>query len=172
MTRRIQRLLLPTAAAGLALALATVPVLARPPHGRGGPHGGPHGGPDAGAMHGFLGGLIADDLDLSDAQREEIHGILDAARAEGEPLWAEVNASRGQLMDASAAEPFSEADVRAAAARLANAEAEIAIHRAGIMGQVRTVLTPEQRERAQELMQRMRERREDSREGRRSDWGG
>jgi Spy/CpxP family protein refolding chaperone len=123
-------------------------------------------------MHGFLGGLIADDLDLSDAQREEIHGIFEAARFEGEPLWAAVNESRGQLMEASAAEPFSEADVRAAATRLGNAEAEIAIHRARVMAQVRTVLTPEQRERAQELMQRMRERRQDSREERRGDWGG
>jgi Spy/CpxP family protein refolding chaperone len=75
-------------------------------------------------------------------------------------------------MDASAAEPFDEASVRAAAARLADAEAEVAIHRAGVIAQVRGVLTPEQQVQAEAFHERMRERREEFRGHHRGHGGG
>ena len=161
----MQRFLTP-AAAVLLLTLLALPALARPPHGRGG------GGPGHGAMGGFLGGMIADHLELSEAQREEIRGLLDAAHENSASLWSELRESRDALMDASAAEPFDEASVRAAAARLADAEAEVAIHRAGVIAQVRGVLTPEQQVQAEAFHERMRERREEFRGHHRGHGGG
>jgi Spy/CpxP family protein refolding chaperone len=123
-------------------------------------------------MGGFLGGMIADHLELSEAQREEIRGLLDAAHENSASLWSELQESRDALMDASAAEPFDEASVRAAAARLADAEAEVAIHRAGVIAQVRGVLTPEQQVQAEAFHERMRERREEFRGHHRGHGGG
>jgi len=106
---------------------------------------------------------VAEHLDLSDAQREEIRGLVESAHENAGSLWADLQRSRERLMEASSAEPFDEAEVRAAAVVLANAEAELAIHRASVMAQVRAVLTPEQQQQAEALRQRMREDRGASR---------
>jgi Spy/CpxP family protein refolding chaperone len=148
MRQTLRHILLPSAVLGL-IALLGAPTLAGafPGHG---PRGHGHG-----EMHGFMGGFLAEDLELSDAQREEISGIMDAAREEGAPLWEQMEASRQALKDATTAEPFDENAVRAAAAQMGAVTAEMAIHRAGVLAQVRSVLTPEQQARADELHQSM-----------------
>jgi periplasmic protein CpxP/Spy len=158
-----------------ALMIAAIAV-AQPPGG--GPGFGPGPGGPGGWGHHHRGGpmmimgLLADELELSDGQREQIHGILDDAHQQAEPLWKAVGDARQALMDASSADPVDEAAVRVAATQLADAEANAALNHAQVLAQVRSILTPEQRTKADEIRQRMLEHRDEFRQRMLDRWGG
>src|SRR4029078_12656558 len=86
MTRRL-------AVAALAAALITAPLLAQAPGpgGRGrGPRGRGPGGPDMGIL-----GMVHD-LDLTDAQKRQIHALMEEQRKGGEP-GAQIRAAEQKL---------------------------------------------------------------------------
>ncbi len=129
------------------IVLSSAALAGRGPEGPGrGPHGGPHGGP---FMHELR------DLDLSDAQREQIKGFFDARREQNK---ASFKAARDLHRSFELATPGT-AEYRTLTAQMADASAAEARERTLEMAELRTqiygVLTDAQRkELAQELAHR------------------
>lgn len=135
----------------LAAALLALPAMAHPPREEGGP-GEPYGlGPRAARM--------AEHLELSDGQRQELEELMAERHAAGADSWRALAAARRALADQVRAESFDEAAIRAAAAELAALEADLAVARARHAQRLREILTPEQLERFEELQELRAERR-------------
>jgi protein CpxP len=126
---------------------------AQPPRpgrgGRGGP-GGP-GGLGRGGPGGPLAGLPMRELNLTEAQREQVRQIVESHQAETRAVGERAMAARQALHAATTAPAFDEALVRAKAAELAAVEADFAVARARMFADVYQVLTPEQQAKAKEL---------------------
>jgi Spy/CpxP family protein refolding chaperone len=134
------------AIAGLML-LAALPALAHPPGG--GPHGrGGRGGFGPGADCGFGDGLrlerMAERLDLSAAQRDELRELFGGGLGEGADARLDLFQARRRLADQIHAESVDETAVREAAATVAAIEADLAVARARRAQELRRILTPEQ----------------------------
>lgn len=134
------------------------------PGGRGGPSGrgawlaGPFGrGGEA-----FLPPLHR--LGLSDEQREQVRTIVGDSRESAATFVREMRAARAALAEAVTADGIDEAGIRSRAARVGTLEGDAALRRARLYAAVRNVLTPEQRERADEMQAERRERFEERRE--------
>ncbi len=93
-------------------------------------------------------------LDLTDAQREQIETILDVHRNAAAGQRADLHAARAALADRIHADVFDEQAIRDAAAAVATIEVDIALSRATLLQQVRGVLTPEQQDRLEQLHER------------------
>jgi Spy/CpxP family protein refolding chaperone len=95
-------------------------------------------------------------LNLTEAQRDQVFKIFhDQAPAMHEQM-KQVHRSRGELRQLAMAERFDEGRARQLADTQAKALAALAVMRAQTMARVREILTPEQRQR----LQQMREQRE------------
>jgi len=147
MTRRIT-----IAAAALALSLGALPLLAQGPgamapgqrmSGRGGPGPGGPGGP-----LGILPGLNR--VGLSDAQREEIRGILDQERQSGDP-GQKVRQAEYALHTAVLADAPDVQGIEAAKSALNAAHAAELDRRVELMQKVAQVLTSAQRQQLSQL---------------------
>lgn len=106
-----------------------------------GPSGPPHG-PRAAHMFDH----VARELDLSDAQRLQIRGVL---KAHADEILADVKAgmeARRALHDAVIAEPTDEAEIRRLAAAGGQAHADGALLFAKIRSEIWPILTPEQQQ--------------------------
>ena len=115
-----------------------------PGRGRGGP-GGP-GGPLAG-----LAGLPLRELNLTDAQREQVKQIVDSRQQETRAIGERAMAAHDALRAATTSPSFDEGLVRAKAADVAAVDADMAVARARIFADVFQILTPEQQAKAKEL---------------------
>jgi periplasmic protein CpxP/Spy len=127
------------------------------------------GGPGAGAFSGPLGGgrglgLGAADVDLSDAQRQQIRSILGQARESNRPLADRLRDAQRALRTATMAAPVDENQIRAASAALAGVQADLAVARARAQSDVMAVLTPDQQAKVTEARQRRMQRLEQRRE--------
>ena len=126
---------LSTAAAGLALAgLLTVgSTIARtPPMGHG--HAG-HGEP---MMH------LLSQLDLTEAQRTQVQGILDDEHPKLAPLMEGSMKAHRALEQTIHAPTFDENAIRAAASKAGIAEGDLAVEKGRLASRIRAVLTPDQ----------------------------
>jgi protein CpxP len=94
--------------------------------------------------HGF--GKIAERLGLSVAQKAQVKEIFEKNRPQSEPLRKELFSAKRELRGLAMAEKTDEAAIRAQATKLAGIEADMAIQRARVSGQIRAILTPEQLE--------------------------
>jgi protein CpxP len=112
-----------------------------PGRGRGGP-GGP-GGP--------LAGLPLRELNLTDAQREQVKQIVDSRQQEARAIGDRAMAAREALHAATTSPSFDEGLIRAKAAEVAAIEADLAVSRARIFADVFQLLTPEQQAKVKEL---------------------
>jgi periplasmic protein CpxP/Spy len=112
-----------------------------PGRGRGGP-GGP-GGP--------LAGLPLRELNLTDAQREQVKQIVDSRQQDARAIGERAMAARAALHAATTSPSFDEALIRAKAAEVSAIEADMAVSRARIFADVFQVLTPEQQAKVKEL---------------------
>jgi len=118
--------------------------------------GGPWGrGPRA---QGLALGFALGQLDLTAAQREQVHAILQQHRDESRVLAKQARAAREALDQAVEAPTIDEGAIKAATANMAEAHAQMALLRARVRADVLQVLTPEQREKAEALKAQMRER--------------
>ena len=126
--------------------------------GPGGPgmRGGP-GGP------GGMFGLPMRELDLTDAQREQVRTIMESHRDQQKAIGDRMQAARKALHDAIAAETIDEGAIRGAAADIGTIEADAAVLQAKIRGEVFALLTPEQVKKAKELRSEMENRMKDGR---------
>jgi len=137
----------------------------RPFSRRGGPEGpgGPGGFIGRGGPGGPMAGMILRDLDLTDAQEEQVRSILEARRAADAPLMERAGAARQALQTAVQTRPVDEAAIRARAAELAVVEADLAVSQARLQAELFELLTPEQQTQVNERREQMQERREEFR---------
>jgi protein CpxP len=145
-----------TAAIGFA---TTVQLAARNSQGGGQDPAVQGGGRGPGGMF----GLPLRELDLTDAQREQVKAIMASHRDEQKAAGDKMMAARKALHEAIAAETFNEAAIRAAAGEVGAAEADAAVLQAKIHGEVFAILTPEQVKKAKELRSEMENRMKEGR---------
>jgi protein CpxP len=122
----------------------------------GGHHHRHHGGQKEGRHCGCRDGhhdfaRIGERLGLSAEQKGKVKEIFEKNRQEAQPLRKELMTAKRDLRGLSMAEKTDEAAIRAQAAKLAGIEADMAIHRAKMSGQIRAILTPEQQEKFRTL---------------------
>jgi protein CpxP len=103
-------------------------------------------------------------LDLTDAQREQIRGIVQSHRDELKGIADRMRAARQKMQQASGGEAVDESAVRAASADLATALADGSVLRGRVRQEVFSVLTPEQLEKAKTLQANREQRRAHMRE--------
>ena len=132
------------AALALVTLFVTLPVLAQ--HRR---HH-PAGPMDEGARH----ARMIERLGLSDEQQEKVQAVLDEQKGQMKAGHEQLRDARMALRDKIHAEEFDEAGIREAAARVASAEADMAVARAAAAQQMRRILTPEQQEKARKMRER------------------
>lgn len=152
-----------SAAAGL-LALsgwALTPLLAQdgPParagvqrRGPGGP-GGPGFGPGPRGPMGLLGDLGRGlrELNLTDAQREQMRGVAEAHAAEFKDIGDRLRTAHQGLQALITADTVDEAAIRSKSADIAAVQADAAVLRARVHQEVFSLLTAEQQAKAREL---------------------
>ncbi len=105
-----------------------------------------HHKPLARLIRGQIAPAIAlhDELDVTDEQKAELHGILVGRKVEMKPLVGELVRRKRALYHAVIAEQPDEAAIRREAAGLGDAVGDLAVAMAGVAGEARQVLTPEQ----------------------------
>jgi Spy/CpxP family protein refolding chaperone len=103
-------------------------------------------------------GIPLGQLDLTDAQRQQVRGIVEGHRAEMRQLADRGREAHNAVRQASEAQPFDETAVRAASNGLALVMADGAVLRAKVRTEVMGVLTDEQRAKAAELRTQAEER--------------
>ncbi len=138
-------------------------------HGGFGPHrgGGGHGFGDRGQsgprgehfLHFMLRGL-----DLTDAQKEQIRGLLEQEREGAEDRHTALRDAHQSLHQLATAETYDAAAVKAAAETIGRLSAEMAENRARVGNSIYQVLTPEQRQQLEERHERRIARRQERRE--------
>jgi len=138
MTRRL------IIAAGLTLSLGTLPLLAQGPGRPGGPgRGGPGEPGRAGGPPGVF--ALVQQLDLTDAQREQLRGLMKEGRQGGAP-GADTREAEQKLQAAVLADTPDLQAIESLKAALNTAHAAALDHRVEMMGKVAQILTPAQKE--------------------------
>lgn len=123
---------------------------AQGPDGRG--RGGtPFGGPGGPLGRGFAAGFALGQLDLSDAQKQQIRDITQRHRQQTQPLAQRLQQAMEAQRAAIQAIPVNESLVRSAAQDLAAAQADMAVEQARLHSDIFGVLTAEQQEKAKQL---------------------
>jgi Spy/CpxP family protein refolding chaperone len=113
----------------------------------------PEAGPLRMLVSGQFGRLLTlrSELGITSKQREKIRAIVKSHRQEIAALLQPVADKRRALRDATLAENANDAAIRAAADELGKAIGDAAVVGSKIKGEVREVLTPEQREKIKEF---------------------
>ena len=119
--------------------------------------GGPGGFRGPGGPMGPLGAVIAH-LDLTDAQKDQLKGIMDSHRDELTGLGDRAMKARQTLQTAVVADAVDEGLIRTRAADLATIESDLAVAHARIHADVFRILTPEQQAQAREAQAQMQQR--------------
>ena len=103
------------------------------------------GGKDMRGMRGGFLGRFAQNLNLTDAQKEQMQQIAARHRESTKALRQQTHEKRGGDFGALNGGAFDEATVRAAAQARANAHVEMEVAHARMMSEMYAVLTPEQK---------------------------
>ena len=116
--------------------------------------------------HGFFGGRMAQELNLTADQQAQIKSIMQAERPKMQPLMEQLRSDEQQIRQATQASPFDEAKVSSLANDEAQVRAKMTVERARAQSQIFQLLTPEQRTKAEAMHQkfggRMRHHKKDS----------
>jgi protein CpxP len=150
------------AAGALAVSgVALTPIFAQDSAAQGGPavrRMGPGGpgrgfGPGPGGRFGMLGelGHGLRQLDLSDAQREQVRGVMDSHRAGFQALGDRMRTVQEALDAVVTADSVDESAIRARSADVAAVQADAAVLRAKLHQEIYSLLTAEQQAKAKEL---------------------
>ncbi len=141
-------------AALLAAGLGTA-ALAQGPEGRRGGRGFGHGG---------RGGFPLAQLDLTDAQRQQVRDVMQRHREAMRAAGSKLNEAHRAQREAVNTMPVNEGLIRSTSEALAEAQTELALARARAHSEVWTLLTPEQQAKATELRTQRENRMKDRRE--------
>jgi len=109
------------------------------PPGRGGGPGGPEFG------------LPVRELNLTDAQQQQVRELMEQFRTETRTLIEQVRKGEEARRDAVEAIPVDEGRIRSAMQQLAEAETDLAVRQARLHGEIYGLLTPDQQQQAQKL---------------------
>jgi Spy/CpxP family protein refolding chaperone len=110
--------------------------------------------------------MVAERLNLTDAQKQQITSIVESRRDEVRTLADRGRTARETLEVAVTAQTFDEGTIRSRSAELAAVEVDMAVTRARIFAEVVQILTPAQRTQLDTLraeMQQMRQTRQERR---------
>jgi Spy/CpxP family protein refolding chaperone len=147
---RVRRIALTTGIVAM-LSAGAVSLFAQAGQGRGAGPLGPGVGP--GGRGGFGAGFALGQLNLSDAQKQQVRDIMqrdrDNMRTTMQRLQQAMQAQRAAINQV----PVNEQAVRAAAAGLAAVEADVAVAQARLHADIWNILTPEQQEKEKQLEQ-------------------
>lgn len=135
--------------AGMAVLVIGAAILALG-HGFQGPGGHGKGGP-----HGEMLEHMSRALDLTDAQKQQVKAIMDSVESTASGIQAKLEDVHKQLGAATANGQFDEAQVRTLANQQAQLEADLTVEHFRAMSKVFSVLTPEQRVKAEQLHKQM-----------------
>ena len=97
---------------------------------------------------------IADKLNLTGDQRTQIKSVLAGEKNTLAPLLGQLHDTRKNLRAAIRAGDANETSVRAASAKVAAAEADLAVERLKLYGKIAPILTDAQRQQLAGLQQR------------------
>jgi Spy/CpxP family protein refolding chaperone len=97
---------------------------------------------------------IADKLNLSTDQRAQIKEVIVGEKDTLAPMLSTLHDARKNLRNAIRASDASEASVRAASAKVASADADLAVERMKLYGKIAPILTDGQRQQLADLQQR------------------
>lgn len=111
-------------------------------------------GERVGERHGRILEHIAAELKLTDAQKEQIKGIIWAERPTVQPLVQNLMQDVQSMRKITADGQFDEAQVRALAAQQGQTITELIVEKERVQSKIFAVLTPEQRTKAQEMLDR------------------
>ena len=117
-------------------------------HGFQGP-GGHRGG------HGDMVEHMAQMLNLTDAQKEQVKAIIASAEASGKDIHTKLGEVHKQIEAATANGQFDETQVRALASQQAQLEADMMVEHLRVKSKIFGILTAEQRTKAEEMHKRM-----------------
>ena len=106
--------------------------------------------------HKHRGHHLWEKLNLTEAQKKQIHSIIDEARPKIKPLKQNLKAGRDQLRALTKNGEFDEAKVRAIAKGQADIRTELIVEKQRVKSKIFAVLTPEQRAKAEELREKWR----------------
>lgn len=134
--------------AGIAVLVSSLAILALG-HGFQGPGAHGKGG------HAKMLEHISRTLNLTDAQKQQVKGIMDSVEATASGIHAKLEEVHKQLSAATANGQFDETQVRTLANQEAQLEADMKVEHFRAMSKVFSVLTPEQRVKAEEMHKQM-----------------
>jgi protein CpxP len=104
--------------------------------------------------------MFARELNITDAQKEQIKNIAESHRDEWKALADRGRAAHEALRLSVTAETVDEALIRQRSAEVAAVEADMAVARARAHAEVLQILTPEQKAQAKTLQSQAQERRQ------------
>lgn len=113
-----------------------------------------------GHHHGWMLKSMAKQLNLTDAQQTQIKDIMSAERTKMKPLMQQMRQNQ-QAQDATANGTFDENQARTFATKQAQIMTDLMVEKQRMRSQVYAVLTPEQRQKAQQLMQERQQHRQE-----------
>ena len=113
------------------------------------------GAETAAPAHGRFLQRIAQKLNLTDDQQAQVKAVFQAERGTVTNLRTQLLAARENLRETIQAPGANETAVRAASARVAGVESDLAVERMKIFAKIAPILTDEQRQQLSNLEQRM-----------------
>ena len=102
--------------------------------------------------------LYAHKLDLTDAQQEQVKSIMAREKPGLKPLFLQLAQTKHQMRQLEEGESFNEIQVRALAAQQSQTLAELIVQKARIESEMLQVLTPDQKTKFKEIMDRHEQR--------------
>jgi Spy/CpxP family protein refolding chaperone len=96
-------------------------------------------------------GLPLAELNLTDAQREQVRQLMEQFQAQNRTLFERVRQGEEARRNAVETTPVDESRIRTVMQQLAEAETELAVQRARLHSEIHALLTPEQQAQAQKL---------------------
>jgi len=100
------------------------------------------------------------ELNLTDAQKQQVKAIREEERAKMKPLAQQLKTGRDQLNALRKSGSFDEAKVRSIAKGQADIQAELTVARERMESRIYALLTPEQRAKAEKMRESRRKRHE------------
>lgn len=94
---------------------------------------------------------MAEELKLTNSQREQIKTIIKAEKEQAEPLQEKLMENRRMLRKSTEAQKFDEAAIKAIAATQAGIQADLIVSNARLHNRVNSILSQEQRELARKF---------------------
>jgi periplasmic protein CpxP/Spy len=104
-------------------------------------------------------GRIFSQLDLTDAQKDQIKAIHEKSRESMRPLMEQIRAKRQEIRQANEGGTVDEALVRQKLTEIAPLEAKMMAERARIHQETLSVLTPEQKTKLEQMREQFKSRR-------------